>query len=164
MTKLDGIQRRLIAALQANARATNRQLADLVGLAPSTTLQRVRDLEESGVITGYHADVDLVALGRGVQAMVFVRLSPADGPTVQLFFEQMMAMDETVAVSLISGAEDAVVHVAVADVAELRSVVLDKISSLDCVSDERTSLVFEHRRRPTTPVLSRKSPSSGLYP
>ena len=150
MPRLDAVHHRLIAALQHNARATNRQLADLVGLAPSTTLQRVRDLEDEGVITGYHAEVDLVALGRGVQAMVFVRLSPADGPTVATFFDAMMAMPETVTVSLISGAEDAVVHVAVPDVARLRALVLDEISSLDCVKEERTSLVFDHRRRHTT--------------
>lgn len=143
---MDDIQRRLIGALQRNARTTNRRLADLVGLAPSSTLQRIRDLEERGVITGYHAEVDLAALDRAVQAMVFVRLSPADGPTVERFFDAVYAMPETIAVSLISGAEDAVVHVAVPDVARLRSTVLDKISTLDCVTDERTSLVFEHRR------------------
>lgn len=143
---MDDIQRRLIGALQRNARTTNRRLAELVGLAPSSTLQRIRDLEERGVITGYHAEIDLAALDRSVQAMVFVRLSPADGPTVQRFFDTVSAMPETIAVSLISGAEDAVVHVAVPDVARLRSTVLDKISVLDCVADERTSLVFEHQR------------------
>lgn len=149
---LDSIQHRLLDALQRNARTTNRRLADLVGLAPSSTLQRIRDLEQRGVITGYHADVDLDALNRSVQAMVFVRLSPADGPTVQRFFDTVSAMPETIAVSLISGAEDAVVHVAVPDVQRLRATVLDKISSLDCVSDERTSLVFDHRR---TKVIER---------
>jgi DNA-binding Lrp family transcriptional regulator len=143
---VDDIQRQLIDELQRNARSTNRRLADAVGLAPSSTLQRIRDLEQRGVITGYHAEVDLAALGRSVQAMVFVRLSPADGPTVQRFFDTVSAMPETIAVSLISGAEDAVVHVAVPDVARLRATVLEKISTLDCVADERTSLVFEHQR------------------
>lgn len=150
---LDTVQRRLVEALQQNARTTNRNLSELVGLAPSSTLQRVRDLEQSGVITGYHAEVDLEALNRSVQAMVFVRLSPADGATVDAFFTTVSAMPETIAVSLISGAEDAVVHVAVADVAQLRAVVLEKISVLDCVAEERTSLVFEHRRSTTISAL-----------
>lgn len=144
--ELDSVQHLLVSALQVNARTTNRQLSEVVGLAPSSTLQRVRDLEERGIVTGYHAAIDLDALNRSVQAMVFVRLSPADGPTVEFFFETVSAMPETIAVSLISGAEDAVVHVAVPDVAQLRSVVLEKISSLACVAEERTSLVFEHRR------------------
>jgi len=143
---LDEIQQRLVGELQRNARTTNRRLSEAVALAPSSTLQRVRDLEQSGVITGYHAQVDLIALNRPVQAMVFVRLSPADAPTVDAFFDTVSAMPETIAVSLISGAEDAVVHVAVADVPRLRAVVLEKISALDCVAEERTSLVFEHRR------------------
>ena len=143
---MDRVQRILVDALQRQARTTNRRLADLVGLAPSSTLQRIRDLEQTGVITGYRAEVDLVALNRSVQAMVFVRLSPADGPTVQQFFDTVSAMPETIAVSLISGDEDAVVHVAVPDVARLRSTVLEKISTIAAVSSERTSLVFEHRR------------------
>lgn len=143
---LDEIQQQLVAALQRNARTSNRHLADLVGLAPSSTLQRVRDLEQSGVIAGYHAAVDLEALNRSVQAMVFVRLSPADAATVEGFFDTVSAMPETIAVSLISGAEDAIIHVAVADVGQLRTVVLERISSLPCVAEERTSLVFEHRR------------------
>lgn len=145
-TTLDAVQQQLVGSLQENARATNRQLAAVVGLAPSSTLQRVRDLEQRGIVTGYHAEISLEALNRSVQAMVFVRLSPADGPTVQEFFDTVSGLTETIAVSLISGAEDAVIHVAVADVAQLRAVVLDKISSMACVAEERTSLVFEHRR------------------
>ena len=143
---LDAVQQGLIEALQRNARTTNRRLAELVGLAPSSSLQRVRDLEERGVITGYHAEIDLAALRRNVQAMVFVRLAPADAATVDAFFETVSAFPETIAVSLLSGAEDAVVHVAVGDVQQLRRVVLEKISAMACVSEERTSLVFEHRR------------------
>ncbi len=137
----------LVQELMANARATNRSLAQLVGLAPSTTLQRVRDLEERGVIAGYHAEVDLGALGRHVEAMVFVRLRPKTDETVEAFLEQVWAMPEVIAVHLISGVEDALVHVAVTDTDALRRAVLQRISNLPSVVDERTALIFEHRRR-----------------
>ena len=137
----------LISALQADARRTNRSLAQEVGLAPSTTLQRVRDLEQRGVITGYHAEVDLKQLGRAVEAMVFVRLRPKTDDVVQSFIEHVWAMPEVLAVHLISGAEDALVHVAVPDTESLRRAVLREISEHPAVVDERTALVFEHRRK-----------------
>ncbi len=138
---------KLLAELMANARTTNRSLSDVVGLAPSTTLQRVRDLEERGVIGGYHAEVDLAALGRAVEAMVFVRLRPKTDETVETFLEQVWAMPEVIAVHLISGVEDALVHVAVTDTDSLRRAVLQRISNLPAVVDERTALIFEHRRK-----------------
>ena len=72
----DSTDLRLVSELQRDARQTNRALASAVALAPSTTLNRVRELERRGVIGGYHAEVDLAALGRGLQALVFVRLQP----------------------------------------------------------------------------------------
>ncbi|MEM7287133.1 MAG: Lrp/AsnC family transcriptional regulator [Actinomycetota bacterium] len=137
----------LIRGLQADGRRTNRSLADSVGLAPSTTLQRVRDLEDRGAITGYHAEVDLRHLGRAVEAMVFVRLRPKTDDVVQSFIDHVWAMPEVLAVHLISGAEDALVHVAVPDTDSLRRAVLREISDHHAVVDERTALVFEHRRK-----------------
>lgn len=137
----------LVRSLQTDGRRTNRSLAEEVGLAPSTTLQRVRDLEQRGVITGYHADVDLRLLGRSVEAMVFVRLRPKTDDVVQSFIDHVWALPDVLAVHLISGAEDALVHVAVPDTEALRRAVLREISDHPAVVDERTALVFEHRRR-----------------
>ena len=137
----------LVRGLQADGRRTNRSLAEEAGLAPSTTLQRVRDLEHRGVITGYHAEVDLTHLGRAVEAMVFVRLRPKTDDVVQSFIDHVWALPDVLAVHLISGAEDALVHVAVPDTESLRRAVLREISDHPAVVDERTALVFEHRRK-----------------
>ena len=137
----------LVRGLQADGRRTNRSLADEVGLAPSTALQRVRDLEQRGVITGYHAETDLRRLGRTVEAMVFVRLRPKTDEVVQSFIDHVWALPEVLAIHLISGAEDALVHVAVPDTDALRRAVLRQISDHPAVVDERTALIFEHRRK-----------------
>ena len=137
----------LVRGLQADGRRTNRSLADEVGLAPSTALQRVRDLEQRGVITGYHAETDLRQLGRTVEAMVFVRLRPKTDEVVQSFIDHVWALPEVLAIHLISGAEDALVHVAVPDTDALRRAVLRQISDHPAVVDERTALIFEHRRK-----------------
>ncbi|MFT7475746.1 MAG: DNA-binding Lrp family transcriptional regulator [Verrucomicrobiales bacterium] len=137
----------LVAELQRDARQTNRALAKKAGLAPSTTLNRVRDLEERGVIRGYHADVDLGALGRGLQALVFVRLQPKSNDVIDAFLEHMWSLSETIAIHLITGVEDAVIQLAVADADALQNVILREISSFPGVFDERTSLLFEHRQK-----------------
>lgn len=153
MGRMNDTDATLISALMSDARRTNRSLAAEVGLAPSTTLQRVRDLEARGAITGYHAEVDLAALGRGVEAMIFVRLRPKTDDVVEDFLEHVWAMPEVIAAHLISGAEDALVHVAVPDTESLRRAVLRQISGHHAVVDERTTLVFEHRRKHVIGVL-----------
>src|SRR4051794_9983953 len=72
---LDDTDRAILEALSANARLPNARLADQVGLAPSTCLARVRSLRERGILLGFHAEIDLAALGRPLQAMVAVRLA-----------------------------------------------------------------------------------------
>ena len=150
---VDPIDAQLLEEHQRDARQTNRALANKVGLAASTTLNRLRELEQRGVVTGYHADVDLGALGRHLQALVFVRLQPKSADIVQRFVEHVWSLPETMAIDLISGVEDLVIHLAVADADALQSIVLSEISSFPEVFDERSSLLFERRRRQViTPI------------
>jgi DNA-binding Lrp family transcriptional regulator len=72
---LDRIDFALLAALQKDARLSNKELAARVALAPSSCLERVRRLREEGVLTGFRAQVDPRALGIAMQALVFVRLA-----------------------------------------------------------------------------------------
>jgi len=137
----------LVGELQRDARQTNRSLAKKAGLAPSTTLNRVRDLEQRGVLKGYHANVDLISLGRTLQAMVFVRLQPKSDDVIDGFLDHMWGLPETIAVHLITGVEDAIIHLAVADAESLQRVIINEVSSFPGVFDERTSLLFEHRRK-----------------
>jgi len=147
MPNIDRKNAEILAALQNDARTSNRALADQIGMSPSSTLERTRDLERSGVISGYHADVDLRAIGRAIEALVFVRVSPKSRVLVDTVVEQIWALPETIAISLLSGDIDLIVHVAVSDTDHLRDMVLDRIGSIEGVLDERTSLLFEHRRK-----------------
>lgn len=144
---LDSADAILLRELQLDARQTNRALASAADLAPSTTLTRVRDLEERNVITGYHADVDLTAIGRGLQALVFVRLQPKSQDLINSFLDHVWELPETIGIDLITGIEDAVIHVAVPDAEALQDVILNRISGYPGVFDERTSLLFTHKRR-----------------
>ena len=73
--KLDEIDRRILAELQADGRMTNVELASRVGISAPPCLRRVRTLEEQGFITGYHADIDARELGFEVSVFAMVRLN-----------------------------------------------------------------------------------------
>ncbi|MDP7542362.1 MAG: Lrp/AsnC family transcriptional regulator [Acidimicrobiales bacterium] len=146
-TKIDRSDAKILATLQSDARQTNRSVAANVGLAPSTTLDRVRSLEERGVVTGYHATVDLAAMGRPIQAIVALRLRPKTGPLVERAVERLWSLPETLGVLLVTGIDDVIVHLSVSDTDALRHLVLESISSIEGVVDERTSLVFEYRQK-----------------
>jgi DNA-binding Lrp family transcriptional regulator len=147
LPNIDEIDHRILLELQADARRSNKALAAAVGLAPSTTLGRVRDLEARGIIVGYHAAVDPAALGRSIQALVSVRLQPKTNVLVSEFVEMIWALEETIAITMLTGPFDLLVHLSVADIAGLQTLVLERIASFDGVVDEQTSIIFEHRRK-----------------
>jgi DNA-binding Lrp family transcriptional regulator len=136
----------LIRLLQKNARQTNKDLARAAGIAESTCLERIRSLQHRGIIVGYHAEVDLAALGRTIRALISVRLQPKTTASVRAFVEEVLAAPETLSIDTISGADDFLVEVAVSDVDRLRTFVLDHVTSRPDVADTRTSLVYEHHR------------------
>lgn len=77
---LDAKDRKIVAALEADARLTYSQVAEITGLSASAVHERVRKLETRGVIRGYRADVDLEAVGLPITAIVSLALTP-DSPT-----------------------------------------------------------------------------------
>ncbi len=140
-------ERDIVTQLQSDGRTTKRALAEQIGLAPSTTLEKVRDLEQRGVIAGYHADVPLEALGRPMQAFVSIRVRPKTEPIVEALVDRLWALPETLGVFIVSGDDDILVHLGVRDTQELRRIVLQNIANAEGVIDETTSLIFEYRRK-----------------
>ncbi|MCU1346956.1 MAG: putative transcriptional regulator, AsnC family [Acidimicrobiia bacterium] len=143
----------LVVLLQGNARRTNKDLAQEAGIAESTCLERIRSLQQRGIIRGWHAEVDPAALGRTVRALISVRLQPKTAASVKGFQHDMLEAPETVSVNTVTGADDFVVEVAVPSVDRLRTFVLDVITSRSDVADTRTALVYEHVRKPVLAIL-----------
>jgi DNA-binding Lrp family transcriptional regulator len=143
--ELDDIDRHLVRELARDARLPNNALADRVGIAPSTCLGRVRSLRERGVIRGYHADVDPVALGRPLQAMIAVRLQAHARGRIRGFVSEAAVLPEVLNVFFLAGKDDFLLHVAAASTQALRDLV-ERLSSTGDVSHTETSLIFEHVR------------------
>ncbi len=144
--RLDDVDLALVRLLQRDARQTNKDLADAVGIAQSTCLERVRALRAQGVIRGWHADVDPEAIGRPLRAMISVRLRPKTTASVRAFQQEMIGAPEVVAVWTVTGADDFLVEVATEDVGHLRDFVLDHVTGRSEVVDARTSLVYDQVR------------------
>ena len=89
---LDDVDRAILEALGEDARIPNQRLAERVGVAPSTCLARVRALRERGVVQGFHAEVDLAALGRPLQAMIAVRLAVHAREQIEAFTRAVRAL------------------------------------------------------------------------
>jgi len=148
---VDELDSALVAALQADGRRTNRELAAALGVAPSTSLERTRALRLRGVITGVHAEVDLAAIGRPVQAMITVRLRPQTRAVVHGFREFVARLPATLQVFVTTGTEDVLVHVAVPSTDALQEFVLDSLTKRKEVAGVRTEVVYSHVRNHEIP-------------
>jgi DNA-binding Lrp family transcriptional regulator len=144
MADLDELDKAILRELQADARRTNKDIAAAVGVSPSTALERTRSLRERGVIRGAILDLDLAAIGRGVQALIAVRIRPPSRRNIEGFRNWVSQMPETVGVFVVSGSEDFLVHVAVKDNQDLYAFVIDRLTERPEIADVRTSVVYEH--------------------
>ncbi|SOD63931.1 DNA-binding transcriptional regulator, Lrp family [Streptomyces zhaozhouensis] len=151
MATMDDTDSALLGHLQRDARLTNRELARLTGIAPSTCLERVRNLRARGIITGYHAAVDPRALGRSLQALIFARLRPLSREVITSFRGYLSGLPEVLSVLVVSGDEDFVIHVAVPTIEDLHAFLMDRVSARREVVDFRSSVIYQ---RTVTQVLT----------
>jgi DNA-binding Lrp family transcriptional regulator len=145
---LDDVDLAILEALAEDARIPNNRLAERLGIAPSTCLARVRALRKSGVLRGFHADVDLAALGRPLQAMVAVRLTVHHREEIEAFTRAVRDLPGVLSVFHVAGVNDYLVWVAAADAQDLREFVVDHLATHRSVAHAETSLIYEHRRGP----------------
>lgn len=143
---LDDIDRRLLRLLVANGRMSNSRLALGANVAESTAHTRVAALVESGVIRGFRADVNLVALGAPVQSLILVRLKDSARPRLRDEAHRLAGVRGVVRVLFLTGQYDLAVTVAASDPAELRDFVVNELSRHPEIANTETCLVLEDVR------------------
>ncbi|WP_327358147.1 Lrp/AsnC family transcriptional regulator [Streptomyces sp. NBC_01304] len=141
--ELDPVDLHILRLLQNDARTTYRDLAAQVGVAASTCLDRVARLRRSGVILGHQLRVDPVRLGRGLEALLSVQVRPHRRELVGPFVDRIRALPQSRALFHLTGPDDYLVHVAVADAAELQRLVLDEFTAHREVARVETRLIFQ---------------------
>jgi DNA-binding Lrp family transcriptional regulator len=143
---LDEVDRRILSLLHADARITNNALAETVGIAPSTCHGRVRRLVDLGVVRGFYTDIDPVAVGLPLQAMISVNLQSNARGKIRSFIQQIGNKRQVRDVYFLAGADDFILHVAARDTEDLRSFVVENLNADADVAGTQTSLIFEHLR------------------
>lgn len=138
---IDEIDRKILEALQAEARISNAELARQVGMAPSAILERVRKLEERGMILGYSARLGPKPLGAGLVAFVAVRAEERMGaPETAARLAELPEIQE---VHHIAGEDCFLAKVRVADVEALGKLLRERIGSIPTVRSTKTTIVLE---------------------
>lgn len=132
---LDRIGRKILAALQENARIPLSRIGEKVGLSAPAVAERVKKLEEAGVITGYHARIDTAAMGRSVAAFIHLTTDARHYPAVKSL---AAGMPQIIACHHISGDASFILHVRVDDVSTLEKVV----ARLSPLGQTRTAIVL----------------------
>jgi DNA-binding Lrp family transcriptional regulator len=141
-SELDPVDRAIVLLLQESGRMTNAALAEAVGLTATPMLQRIKKLEQSGVITGYTAKVDAAKLGRPVLAFVHVTLKGHGLPNHKRFVDSVVLLPEVLECHHIAGDEDFLLKVAMADIAELEHFLLHRLSSSGTIDRVKTTFVL----------------------
>jgi len=144
---MDELDSAILRELQADARLTNRELAGRLGLAPSSCLVRTRALREQGILKGFHAEVDLAKIGRGVQALIAFTIRPLSRDVIRGFETFALRQPEVLAVFRLGGSDDFLVHVATSTIADMHALMVDHFSARKEVIGFRTSIIYNHLQR-----------------
>jgi Lrp/AsnC family leucine-responsive transcriptional regulator len=143
MTQLDEIDKKIIAALQAEGRLPIVDLADRVGLSATPCQRRVKRLEEAGVITRYAALISPAAMGYGLQALVEVTLDDHSEKTVEAFEAAIRARPEVVACYAVTGDMDFLLHIFAPDLANFSDFALKALLRMPGVKGSRSSFIMQ---------------------
>lgn len=141
-SKLDPIDRKILAELQADGRMTNVELAKRVGISAPPCLRRVRTLEESGYIRGYHADVDARELGFEVQVFAMVGLQSQAEVDLSAFEERCRGWPLVRECHMLNGEVDFVLKCAAPDLSTFQTFLTEELTAAENVASIKTSLVI----------------------
>ena len=142
MNGLDKTDFKILKILQENGRITNIQLSMDIGLSPAPTLERVRKLEQTGLIKSYHAMVNEELLGLTIKSFVQVSINFQKADAIKTFIKQIMSLDEIVECHQITGSADFLMKIMVNDIKSFEKFITDKISKIQEISSMQTMMVL----------------------
>lgn len=151
--KLDHIDHKILEHLQKNARITNADLAEKVGLSPTPCLRRLRRLENDGIIRGYHTEINREALGVNVTVIILVKLEREDEKTLREFEASIKSRDEVMECYLVTGKFDYFIRVIVPSLAAYETFLSETMLRLPNIATVESSFTLrEVVREVVTPL------------
>lgn len=144
---MDWIDHRLVQALQVDGRATQLELSRQVKLSQPATAERLRKLEEAGVITGYAAQVDATKLGKDVTA--FVGVSIEHPKYFESFSKRVLALDEVLECHRVAGADSYLLKVKTSNTGTLDTLLVETLRTIPGVTRTHTTIVLSSIKETT---------------
>jgi Lrp/AsnC family transcriptional regulator, leucine-responsive regulatory protein len=160
--QLDDFDLRILRALASNARATNVEIAQQIGLSEAPCSRRIHRLEKEGVIAGYGVRIDPGAVGIRITAFITLTLDMVSAQSADRFAEVVMESPHVLACYIVSGSAYALLHVAAADIRSYSEFVLDRLRTIPGVKDLNSNFVMRVvKESSATPGLMKIAPPGG---
>jgi DNA-binding Lrp family transcriptional regulator len=151
--KLDRIDRRILADLQADGRMTNVELARRAGISAPPCLRRVRALEDAGYIRGYHAEIDPHALGFNVTVFAHVGLNSQADADLRAFEDLVLGWQEVRECHMLAGETDFLLKVVAHDWDDYQRFLTTKLTAAPNISHVKSSLAIRNSKlQPGVPI------------
>ena len=141
-SKFDSIDLKILRLLQENSKITNLELSRRIGLSPAPTLERVKKLEQSGVIKSYHAKVDSSKLGLSVSTFVLVSLAWQKDNALENFIEKIQTVNEVTEAYIITGDGDLLLRIVCKDIPAYEQLLFKKLSQIEEVERLKTLMTL----------------------
>jgi Lrp/AsnC family leucine-responsive transcriptional regulator len=157
MIELDALDIKILDALQQDARMTTLELADQVGLSATPCARRVKRLEDEGVIERYVTLLNAERLGIELNVFADIRLRSQTKESIEIFERAIKDMPEVVECYLVTGEYDYLLHLRVADMAALRTLMRDGLIAIESVAATHSSIALEQIKYTTALALARRA-------
>ncbi|MFE9254212.1 Lrp/AsnC family transcriptional regulator [Streptomyces sp. NPDC006879] len=144
---MDAIDREILRELQRDGRLSNQELAQRVGLTPSPCMRRVRQLEQDGVIRGYRAVIDPVAVDRGFEVLVSVEVR-RDRDAVEAFEAALQELPDVIEAYRLFGSPGCLLRIAVADLRSYERLWIEKLTALSGVTEVNSQIIMKRIKEP----------------
>ncbi len=145
--ELDEIDLQILKRLQADGRITHADLGREVGLSAPSILQRIRKLEERGIITGYHAILDAAKVGFGITSLVQVSLALHESQPIERFIKAAKKIPQVLEVFHVSGDFDFLLKVVAEDMEDYQALIREKLAGLPGVGRITSCFVLGTTKR-----------------
>lgn len=136
--KLDKIDRKIVKILQENSKITNLDLSKKINLSPAPTLERVKKLEQSGIINSYHAEVNPNAIGLNVKTFVLVSLAWKKEDALNSFISKIQEIPEITECYIITGEADFMIKIVCADIPTYEQLLFKTLSQIEEIERLKT--------------------------
>jgi len=140
--KLDKIDLKILRILQDNSKITNLDLSKKIGLSPAPTLERVKKLEQTGIIESYHAQINAKAIGLNVKTFVLVSLAWQMENALDKFLDKVREIPEIVECYIITGEADFLMKIITKDIPSYEHILFKTLSQIEEIERLKTLMTL----------------------